>query len=147
MIYSGRSNPLVPSCHVSPEDGDSMFIRNVYIDLRTDKAPKPKTTPATTQSHKVKYFLHRPIGLCSLYQLYWTSRVLCRFSFICKFKVSVYWVMFIAVMSRTVHASVQQVITPSLKDFRSSDFQACYITDFPSEYAGLATESILLALT
>jgi hypothetical protein len=31
-------------CHYSPEDGNSMFLRNVGIDLRNQTASKPKTT-------------------------------------------------------------------------------------------------------
>jgi len=34
-------------CHFRPEDGDSMFLRNVGIDLRNHTAPKPKTTPTS----------------------------------------------------------------------------------------------------
>jgi len=30
-------------CSFSPEDGDSMFLRNVEIDLRNHTAPKSKT--------------------------------------------------------------------------------------------------------
>jgi hypothetical protein len=38
-------SPILPYFFTSAlEDGDSMFIRNVGIDLQINTAPKPKTT-------------------------------------------------------------------------------------------------------
>jgi hypothetical protein len=47
MFYT---NPQLP-CPVtsSPEDGDSMFLGNVGIDLQIHTAPKLKTSTTTTQ--------------------------------------------------------------------------------------------------
>jgi len=33
------------SCHLSPEDGDSMYLQNIGIDLQNNMVPKPKSTP------------------------------------------------------------------------------------------------------
>jgi hypothetical protein len=38
------SSPSQP-CHFSPEDGDSMFLWNVVIDVQNQTMPNPKTTP------------------------------------------------------------------------------------------------------
>jgi hypothetical protein len=42
LYKSSTSQP----CHFSLEDVNSIFLRNVGIDLRNHEAPAPKTTPA-----------------------------------------------------------------------------------------------------
>jgi hypothetical protein len=49
-VWIRRSIPsqVLPCLITSaPEDGDSMFLRNVGIDLRIRMAPKPKTSTTT----------------------------------------------------------------------------------------------------
>jgi hypothetical protein len=68
--------PYYPSpsqlCHISPEDGDIMFLQNVGTDLQNYTAPKPKITLALC----VKTFIvhcewhmkvTKPLCLCSTY--------------------------------------------------------------------------------
>jgi hypothetical protein len=47
LLFRSYESPLLPYFFTSvPEDGDSMFIRNVGIDLQINTAPKHKTTAA-----------------------------------------------------------------------------------------------------
>jgi hypothetical protein len=53
LLFTSYISPLYP-CFVSssPEDGDSMFLRNVSIDLQIHTAPKPKTSAETRNELK-----------------------------------------------------------------------------------------------
>jgi hypothetical protein len=41
-------------CQFSPEDADSMFLRNVGTNLQNHTAPKPKTTPSVLTSAVIR---------------------------------------------------------------------------------------------